>query len=228
MLTELPKPYYQDDWVTILHGDCRELLSSLDDSNIGLMLTDPPYNVNLGGKNAHSSRQKGYVGSSDKLDDSDYEKLVLPPLFWGMGHAKCTMITPGNSNQTIYPTPKWTMAWFKKNGVTRTPLTVGIKMNHACWEPILVYGKLDNPPHFDYIELPISIQPSAEDHPCPKPLKLFCWLISMVDGVVLDPFVGSGTTLRAAKDLKRKAIGIEIEEKYCEIAARRMAQEVLI
>ena len=65
-------------------------------------------------------------------------------------------------------------------------------------------------------------------HPAEKPLELIRMLIQKHgDGVVFDPFMGSGTTLRAAKDLGRKAIVIEIEERYCEIAAKRMAQEVL-
>ena len=66
-------------------------------------------------------------------------------------------------------------------------------------------------------------------HPTQKPVKLMGWCIGLIDDPqsILDPFMGSGTTLRAAKDLNRKAIGIEIEEKYCEIAANRMSQEVL-
>lgn len=70
----------------------------------------------------------------------------------------------------------------------------------------------------------------SEDHPAPFPLAVAKWCIQLVtppDGIVLDPFMGSGTTLRAAKDLGRKAIGIEISERYCEIAARRLSQEVL-
>ena len=68
-------------------------------------------------------------------------------------------------------------------------------------------------------------------HPCPKPLGVWRKILRRVspedNGPILDPFMGSGTTLRVAKDLNRKAIGIEIEEKYCEIAANRMSQEVL-
>lgn len=73
-------------------------------------------------------------------------------------------------------------------------------------------------------------QPGKVDHPTQKPLALLSRIVrSMVpvDGSVLDPFMGSGTTLRAAKDLGRRAIGIEIEERYCEIAANRLAQGVL-
>ncbi|HXE85532.1 MAG TPA: site-specific DNA-methyltransferase, partial [Hyphomicrobiaceae bacterium] len=66
------------------------------------------------------------------------------------------------------------------------------------------------------------------DHPSPKPLNVVTWLLdSLPGGSVLDPFMGSGTTLRAAKDLGRRAIGIEIEERYCEIAVQRLAQQVL-
>jgi DNA modification methylase len=95
---------------------------------------------------------------------------------------------------------------------------------------VLVYGKSKGTVLRDWIDQPISLQSDVGGHPCPKPLKLMRQLVSSLstdDGVVVDPFIGSGTTLRAAKDLGRKAIGIEIEERYCEIAAKRLGQEVL-
>jgi len=72
--------------------------------------------------------------------------------------------------------------------------------------------------------------PIQRVHPNEKPIDLVLKFISLTtprDGLVLDPFMGSGTTLRAAKDMGRNAIGIELEERYCEIAARRLEQEVL-
>lgn len=76
-----------------------------------------------------------------------------------------------------------------------------------------------------------KIIPAANDHPTPKPIELsahFIQLHSDVGDIILDPFMGAGSTLRAAKNLRRKAIGIELDEKYCEIGAKRMAQEILL
>ena len=97
------------------------------------------------------------------------------------------------------------------------------------WEPLLVYGKTDGLQMHDFFFA--QPDPFANGHPCPKPIRWATWLIERAtkqSHVILDPFAGSGTTLRAAKDLGRKAIGIEIEERYCEIAAKRMAQAVLL
>ncbi len=99
--------------------------------------------------------------------------------------------------------------------------------------PILYYGKDPRCGKKGTTSTGMQVNEASEKngHPCPKPYRAWAWLLNKgsLDGeIVLDPFMGSGTTLRAAKDLGRKAIGIECEEKYCEIAARRMAQEVLI
>lgn len=90
----------------------------------------------------------------------------------------------------------------------------------------LAWTTLDRPPKAYHA----GVNPDGRrEHPTQKPLGLMRWCLTTAggSGTVLDPFMGSGTTLRAALDLGRRAIGIEIEERYCEIAARRLDQMVL-
>jgi DNA modification methylase len=97
------------------------------------------------------------------------------------------------------------------------------------WEPLLVYGKPKGLAMHDYMSIPNTERMGGNGHPCPKPEKWATWLIKRATkpgDLVIDPFMGSGTTLRAAKDLNRRAIGIDLSPKYCEIAKRRMSQGV--
>ena len=195
------KPYYQDEWVTIYHGDCREILPTLE--KVDLVLTDPPYGVGI----------------------ADWDSAIIPPNEWlplCRELAPTELITPGNGNQWDYPRPDWEAAWFRPGSIQRVRHGTGF----SHWEPILVYGK--NEFAFDAKQFPAN-QEIVNGHPSPKPIKLFKWLIASHKNAmaVLDPFVGSGTALRAAKDLNRKCIGIEIEEKYCEIAKNRCSQSVM-
>ena len=205
------KWYYSDSHVAIAHSDCREILPQLEP--VDLVLTDPPYGVDF-----------SYISHDDNPEE--YLALVGPVFKWALEHAQITCSTIGIKNMYAFPPPKWVLAW-NKPGSTRRNALGGFNI----WEPIFIWG----PARFvdDAITLPDCVNHSADLaslHPCPKPLKLYSWLVSRASSkgnVILDPFMGSGTTLRAAKDLGRKAIGIEIEEKYCEIAARRMSQGVL-
>src|SRR5207244_1468137 len=119
--------------------------------------------------------------------------------------------------------PSWVMAWHKPAAMGRS----AIGFNN--WEPIFVYGKAHRQVT-DVVTAMILPDLSVEGHPCPKPLR---WATSLVEtfslpgGLVLDPFMGSGTTVVAAKELGRRAIGIEIEERFCEMAIRRLSQQVL-
>jgi len=101
----------------------------------------------------------------------------------------------------------------------------------AGFNPVLFYGKdpRDGKGQSSVMTT-LTGPPSCVEHPCSKPYVAMTWMVAKatLDGeTVLDPFMGSGTTLVAAKNLGRKAIGIEIEERYCEIAAKRLSQEVL-
>ena len=207
----------------IICGDFLSVMKDWPDKCVDLVLTDPPYNVQLG-DNHYSARQGGYDIHSDTLTEDSYALLIKTVSQHIIRLSRFSVIAPGNSNQTLWPPPVWTMAWTKKNGCTRTPLTRGQKMNHCCWEPLLVYGKMDEPPKHDLFDCPISFQVNANDHPCPKPLQLFKWLVctSNVNSLILDPFCGSGTTCVAAKMLGRRYIGIDISPEYCKIAEERL------
>ncbi len=208
-------PYYQDDYATIYHGDCREVLPQL--GPIELALTDPPYNAPDIGPN-HRRYANGYGAlPKDEYEAFTREWTALMPERW--------ILTPGIANTHLYPQPKWILCWHKPAAVSFNGFG-----GYNAWEPIFCYGKCLKKLGHDFLRFDtLNLKKGAErHHPCPKPLSLWTFLVSkMPEGTVLDPFLGSGTTLRAAKDLERMAIGIEIEEKYCEIAAKRLEQGVL-
>jgi len=204
-------PYYQDDAVTIYHGDCREILPPVD-----LILGDPPYGVGM---------------DYGEFDDSsaEVERLAADLLPRFKGAAIVVALTPGIVNLSRWPNPDWCLAWtWQHTGSTG-------KWGFNQWGPILVWGtdpmlKAGLGRHPDVIACQAAEEPTPFGHPCPKPMRAWRRILqrlSLPEHTILDPFMGSGTTLRAAKDLGRKAIGIEIEERYCEIAAQRCAQEVL-
>lgn len=119
-----------------------------------------------------------------------------------------------------YPRPDWILCWHRPASTQRNGRIKGFNN----WEPIAVYGNSSIPN--DTVSTPNTEHETG--HESQKPIRLMTWLLNTLRGeTILDPFSGSGTTLRAAKDLGRKSIGIEIEERYCEIAAKRLAQEVL-
>ena len=213
----LPKPYYQDDARTIYHGDCREILPLLP--KVDLVLTDPPYGIGYshgkgGGKLAASTKFDHHpiAGDDKPFDPSpwlDYPSVIL----WGANHYA----------SRLPDSPFW-LIWDKRDGVCSN--------DQADCEMAWVKGR-GNARVFRHLwngMLKASERGVPRDHPTQKPEALMRWCLGFFPDAktILDPFMGSGTTLRAAKDLGRKAIGIELEEKYCEIAARRMAQEVLL
>jgi site-specific DNA-methyltransferase (adenine-specific) len=206
------KPYYEENGITIYHGDCREILPSLP--KVDLVLTDPPYNVGL-----------NYCGGDDRADYRAWSQE------WFSSCQRPLVFTPGMVNLAMWYTleaPTWLCAWFKINQAS--PSALG---GFNVWEPVAVYGKPKKRIGHDAWNHLVSFRErenGAGDHPCPKTLTFWKRLVTAFTDecdTILDPFMGSGTTLRAAKDLGRKAIGIEIEERYCEIAANRLRQEVL-
>jgi len=202
IIAKLPKPYYQEADIAIYCQDCREILPLIPDKSIDLVLTDPPY------------LKKGAWW------------LLLPDL---IKVGKGLVVTPGSWNilhwLKLEPTPFWIYCW-----LTYPNSRGGSASLNLGWEPILAYQRPLRPLGSDVLQYPISKQDGAGDHPHPKPLTLISKLIvhwAKENDIILDPFLGSGTTAYCAKKLNRKCIGIEIEEKYCHIAVKRLAQSVM-
>ena len=210
------RPYYEEPGFTIYHGDCREILPTLP--KVDLVLTDPPYGL------AGSSTDKNeYISFSD--DPSHVVEIVTFVL--ARYRDKRFVMTPGQKLMFKYPEPDAIGCFYYPAG------TGSCSWGFVGWQPIFYYGKdpyLQDGKGRSMNSYQSTEQAEKNGHPCPKPVKQWQKLIQRCsrDGeTIMDPFMGAGTTLRAAKDLGRKAIGIEIEERYCEIAVKRLAQEVL-
>ena len=203
------KPYYDDGrGIVIYHGDCREILPLLE--SVDLLLTDPPYGIGFASRPTNYQRMNGMKASG--WDDF---KIDSTTLLSARNLARFQIIWGGNYYQL--PLCRCWLVWTKPD----SPPTMG--------SVEMAWTNIDRPAR--HIDRSISATNAERvGHPTQKPLDVMAWCISLAPNsdTILDPFMGSGTTLRAAKDLGRKAIGIEIEEKYCEIAVRRLAQEVLL
>jgi len=221
------KPYYDSDGITIYHGDCRDVLPSLP--KVDLVLTDPPFLILFG-----TTESKAELGNYTILEGWFNDQLRLwKPLIKPAGN----MII--FCDWRTYPS-FWRVSL--QNHIIPRNMVVWIHNAARHWHLFRYCHQLalvaQQPPtaicdvpegkRFDYW-IENNVPTLAREHPTEKPIDYLMYLIqasTKTDDLILDPFMGSGTTLRAAKDLGRKAIGIEIEEKYCEIAARRMSQSV--
>ncbi len=214
------KPYYEHAGITIYHGDCREILPNLE--SVDLVLTDPPFGIGFNyGENGHDD------------DPKAYESLIIGTV--RATEAICTggfMFWQAMKNCHLWHRwfPEgWRILAACKGFVQFRPTAI-----QWSFDPIIAWGDFSNEPdtrlkdwHVQTLA-PFGAHRPKSEHPCPRPIEQTAYFLNLGGGEsVLDPFMGSGTTLRAAKDLGRKAIGIEIEERYCEIAANRLSQEVL-
>ena len=243
------KPYYEHAGITIYHGDCREVLPTLEPESVTLLWTDPPYgHGNHDGDlndrlNAHRSLESVPIandGPEEMREVVDAAlRLALPALRRDCCCCCCCCCGGGGPR----PTFAWVAGRLDRDGLQFFHSVIWDKLNPGLgWryrrqhEMVMVAHRVGGKLSWadDGLAVP-NVQrlgpPRARQHPNEKPLDLpgrFIGWHTSVGDLVLDPFMGSGTTLRAAKDLGRKAIGIELEERYCEIAAKRLAQEVLL
>lgn len=209
------QPYYEQSGVTIFHGDCREWLYPVGD----VLVTDPPYGI-AHESNHGASWQGTQIANDGTVDARDHVLAVWydrPAVVFGTWKAP----RPIGVAQVLI--------WDKGPAFGMGDLKFPWKNS---FDEIYVLGHGFTGESRDEAVLRGHVMPSWESHgrqhPNQKPESLLLYLINRCPrGAVCDPFMGSGTTLVAAKRLGRKAIGIEIEERYCEIAARRLQQEAL-
>ena len=208
---------WPEDFINkVIQGDCLEVMKQMPDKCVDLVVTDPPYGLGF--------QYEQFTDTQENL-----KTLVDSFMPEALRVAQTVVLTPGLNNIHLYPKPKWILAWTYTGGANISP------WGFNCWQPIIVYGAdpylrdrmgarsdviVDNIPAKDW------------GHPCPKPQSFISKLINRVStresDTILDPFLGSGTTAVAAKQLCRNFIGIEISEKYCKIAEERLRQEILL
>jgi len=205
-------PYYSDDLVTIYHGDCREWMPEAD-----VLVTDPPYGMAY----RHGARKGGVrfgadeqaiIGDEAPFDPDFLLALGMPTVLFGANHFA----------DRLPPSRGW-VVWDKRDGSASNDQSDA----ELAWTNVLTVARLFSA-RWSGAHRTGREQIEGRLHVNQKPVALMAWCLSfMPAGVVLDPFMGSGSTLKAAKEAGRRAIGIEIEERYCEIAATRCSQEVL-
>jgi len=213
-MSGLPKPYYHDEssGITIYHGDFRKVLPWI--GQFDLLLTDPPYGL---GEKLRGGKTGMMKGCFNEMVDDGWDKR---PETWEIqmmvSAASDYIIWGGNYFCESLKGSQCVLVWDKMNGtnpmadceIAMTSFSMGARMFSRH--------------HF-------SAGCGGKVHPTQKPLPLMQWCLSMCPeaATIIDPYCGSGTTIVAAKLEGRKAIGIEISEKYCEIAANRLRQRVL-
>lgn len=218
------KPYYEQDGITIYHGNCREVLGHLYEDMrqahraFDLLLTDPPYGIGEArGKNA----SRGNIAEAQDYGNAEWDdKTQDEPLAFARTLCRHQIIFGGNYYH-LPPASCW-LVWDKENGTNDfadcelawTNLKKAVRKITYRWN-----GMLQQP----------GRAKEKRVHPTQKPEPVMVWALQHAPDVktVLDPFMGSGTTLVAAKRLGKTAIGIELDERYCEIAAQRLSQGAL-
>lgn len=242
MQIEPIKPYYVDNSITIYNADCLKVLPTL--KCVDITFSSPPYNqipkTAASGLMAESKRKlnDGYETHTDDMPEPEYRtwmrdvfglcRAVSKGLVW-INHKTRFRDKSGIHPLSIFNWPFYSEIIWDRGG----SITLNARKFAPSHEFIYGFGV----PHYwdNSLNTQMSvwrIMPEREvpGHPCPFPASLATKCISAScppDGTVLDPFMGSGTTLVAAKLEGRKAVGIEISERYCELAANRLAQGVL-
>lgn len=217
-------PYYQDDQVALYYGDCLEIAAWLE---ADVLVTDPPYGIGWSISQNNAAGSDAHAGIVNDADTSVRDNALMQ---WG---ADRPSIVFGSLRATAPSGVTQTLVWRKPVDAGVVGSTTGYRTDI---EPIYLRGR-----HLRRSSARSSVLESRSNknsymrvngapgsiHPHAKPPAILEQLIEWTVGTVADPFAGSGSTLVAARNLGRRAIGVEIEERYCEITARRLDQMAL-
>lgn len=212
----MSEPYYRDDAVELWHGDCFALMDEWASADV--LVTDPPYGINYRSGARRQTLARSIKGDQDtNARDGVLEEWgTRPALVFGTWRIP----RPAETRQVLI--------WDTKGALGMGALDLPWKPAH---QEVYVLGRGFHGRRTSDVLTVAPVQSlgyNGREHPHEKPVELMRALIDKCpQGIVADPFAGSGSTLVAAKALGRKAIGVELEERYCEVAARRLSQEVL-
>ena len=217
----LPVPYYEAGGITIYHADCRQILPML--GRFDLLMADPPYGEKQACRMHNESGRVNGQGSrrvaKRTYEASEWDAQPVEEWVMQLARSICQKQIIFGGNYYTLPPCKGPLVWDKENGETQfgdgemawNNLGIPMRIKRHLWNGMARKGL--EPRH----------------HPTQKPLEVIQWAIQLAGDVktILDPWAGSGTTGHAAKNLGKRAVLIEREERYCEIAARRLSQDVL-
>lgn len=232
------KPYYQDDLVTLYHGDCRDVIGSLE--CIDLLVTDPPYSSGAR-RDAEKQVRGSMLREGDDEDWFSHDAMTAWGFSWFLRSVLGALRDrlPKGSHLYVFTD------WRQQPNIYGMLEATGYRVNHSLtWDKQhygmgaywrnqhenIVFASCGTPkPMLDRgmgsVLRHRGVSPDSRVHPTEKPEPLLLDIIRAVPGdVVFDPFAGSGSTLVAAKRLGRRAIGVELEEEHCEVAANRCRQ----
>ena len=210
----LPAPFYRDEYVTIYHADCRQILPML--GQFDLLMADPPYGI---GEAKGRNKTRSCLATSKDYGTATWDDEPVEEWVMGLARSLCRKQIIFGGNYYALPPCKGPLVWDKENGendfadgeLAWNNLGTALRIKRHRWHGMIRKGGEDR------------------HHPTQKPLEVIQWAIQLAGEVetILDPWAGSGTTGHAAKNLGKRAVLIEREERYCEIAAARLAQDVL-
>lgn len=214
-------PYYDEDGITIYHGDCREIWPAIDSyDDDPFLVTDPPYGISW--NTDYHGRGMDKLTKSNTYAPIHQDNAPFDPSPW-LGFGRIVLFGANHYADKLPPSAGW-IVWDKDLGLNTSDLsdaelawtnvTGGVRVFRHLWKGMLKDSERNQ----------------KRVHPTQKPVALMRWILekwSSPDEQILDPYMGSGPIAQACREMGRRYIGIEIEEKYCEIAVDRLAQGVL-